>query len=60
MKKCECGQELDGKQWVVACYGPRSWDIVEDYDGIENDFGNLNGLFECKACAEAHADRLSS
>jgi hypothetical protein len=54
-----CGHELDGQRWVVACYGPRCWDAIPSYVGIENDFGNLAGSYACKYCAKNAADRQS-
>jgi uncharacterized protein YutD len=47
-------------KYVVVMVAPRIWDVVEDYDGIEGDYGNMSGVFRSKREAEEHANRLSS
>jgi len=47
-------------KYVVVMVAPRIWDVVEDYDGIEGDYGNMSGVFPSKREAEEHARRLSS
>jgi hypothetical protein len=45
--------------WVVVMVGPRCWDAVEDYDGIEQQYGNMSGCFSDKREAEEHAAQLN-
>jgi hypothetical protein len=47
-------------KYVVVMVAPRIWDVVEDYDGIEGDYGNMSGVFRSKREAEEHASGLSS
>jgi hypothetical protein len=45
--------------WVVVMVAPRCWDAVEDYDGIEQQYGNMSGCFSDKREAEEHAAQLN-
>ena len=47
-------------EYVVVMVAPRIWDVVEDYDGIGRDYGNMSGVFTSRREAEEHANRLSS
>ena len=47
-------------EYVVVMVAPRIWDVIEDYDGIGLDYGNMSGVFTSRREAEEHANRLSS